>query len=137
MLAINATFTQQVAGRPPYQASIPLRARMRTARLPFSNQRPLTTTLALVNPETSPQTVTLIARGENGGDLCRDSHEVAAGAHEAFTIQQRLSCAAGARGLIEIQAGGSGVASIGLFFHELGPFTSNLPVVCDQCSSGR
>jgi hypothetical protein len=135
LLAVNTTFTQQAAGRPPFQASVPLRPRMQRARLPFSNQRPMTTTLALVNPEAMSQTVTLIARGENGVELCRNSYEFAAGAHDAFAVQERLPCTAGTRGLIQIQANGLGIASIGLFFHELGPFTSNLPVLCDQCST--
>jgi hypothetical protein len=134
LLGVNAIYTQTVPGRPPFQSSIPLLSPRTHVRLPFSNLRPLTTTLAWVNPGAEEGDVTLIARDENGVELCRSSTQLAAGGHEAFLVRDRLSCAAGRQGLLEIQAAGEGVASVGYYFHDSGPFTSNLPSDCPKCA---
>jgi hypothetical protein len=134
LLAVNALYTQEVPGRPPFQASIPLLSPAAHARLPFSNVPPLTTSLAWVNAGAEPKDVQLTARDESGAELCSATARLAGGAHEAFVVRDRLTCTAGRQGLLEIQADGEGVPSIGFYFHDAGPFTSLLPAACPNCS---
>ncbi|MEZ5362908.1 MAG: hypothetical protein R2748_11340, partial [Bryobacterales bacterium] len=78
-------------------------------------------------PEGGASRVTLIARGLDGQERCRDIRDLAGMGHDAFVIQDRLACTAGAVGVLEIQADGGGVAPLSFIFHDFGPFTTNLP----------
>jgi hypothetical protein len=126
-VAVNATVTQFVQSRDPFQASAPLLGPLARARLPFNNTRPFTTVMAVTNPAGGASRVTLIARGLDGQERCRDNRDLAGMGHDAFVVQDRLACTAGAAGVLEIQADGGGVAPLSFIFHDFGPFTTNLP----------
>jgi hypothetical protein len=126
-VAVNATVTQLVQGRDPFQASAPLLEPMMKARLPFNNTRPFTTVMAVTNPAGGAARVTLIARGLDGQEGCRDIRDVTGMGHDAFVIQDRLACTANSVGVLEIQADNAGVAPLSFIFHDFGPFTTNLP----------
>lgn len=126
-VAVNATITQLVPDRDPFQASAPLLPAINRARLPFDNTRPFTTVMALTNPLGGTTRVTLIARTLDGSERCRDTRDLAGMGHDAFVIQDRLACTAGAQGVLEIDADNGGVAPLSFIFHDFGPFTTNLP----------
>jgi hypothetical protein len=71
--------------------------------------------------------VTLIARGLDGVERCRDSRDLAGMAHDAFVLQDRLACTANSVGVLEIEADNGGIAPLSFIFHDFGPFTTNLP----------
>ncbi len=126
-VAVNATVTQIVPERDPFQASAPLLEPLERARLPFNNTRPFTTVMALTNPSGGASQVTLIARTLDGQERCRDIRELAGGAHDAFVIQGRLACTVDTIGVLDIEADNGGVAPLSFIFHDFGPFTTNLP----------
>ena len=126
-VAVNATITQLVPDRDPFQASAPLLPAVSRARAPFNNTRPFTTVMAITNPLGGSSTVTLIARTLDGRERCRDTRDLAGMGHDAFVIQDRLACTAGAVGVLEIEADNGGVAPLSFIFHDFGPFTTNLP----------
>ena len=126
-VAVNATVSQLVEGRDPFQASAPLLEPLAAARLPFNNTRPFTTVMALTNPSGGSSRVTLIARGLDGQERCRDIRDLGGMGHDAFVIQDRLACTANGVGVLEVRADNGGVAPLSFIFHDFGPFTTSLP----------
>jgi len=126
-VSVNTTITQLVPDRDPFQAAVPLAATAENQRLPFTNLRPFTTVMAWTNPDGGTKSVKLTARGLDGVERCSDTRDLAGLAHDAFVVQERLPCAVGAQGVLEITASNGGVAAISFVFHDLGPFTTNLP----------
>lgn len=124
-VVMNAVLTQQVAGRPDFQASVPGLDDFQTdIQFPFRNDGPYTTTLAFVSG--AGQTVTAIARGENGAEMCRSTWTATDGQHAGILLTDRLSCTAGNRGVVQIvpQYWGGAIAFL---FHDSGAFTTQLP----------
>ena len=69
---VNAVLTQQVPGRPDFQASVPSLSRsMDLMRFPFRNRRPFTTTVAIASSFFRSD-LTAIARDTGGQELCRN-----------------------------------------------------------------
>lgn len=124
-VVMNAVLTQQVAGRPDFQASVPGLDDFQTdLQFPFRNDGPYTTTFAFVSG--ANQTVTAIARNENGTEICRASWSAPDGQHSSALLTDRLACTAGQRGVVEIvpQYWGSMIAFL---FNDSGAFTTQLP----------
>ena len=126
-VAVNATVSQLVPDRDPFQASAPLLPAIERSRLPFDNTRPFTTVMALTNPLGGASSVTMIARSLDGRERCRDTRDLAGMGHDAFVVQDRLACTAGSTGVLEIEADNGGVVPLSFIFHDFGPFTTNLP----------
>jgi len=138
-VAVTALFTQEAPASgsfsaEPFQTAIPLRKGFTRFRLPFSNSdsRGLTTALAWVNCAPSPRRVTVIARSNDGVEVCRREWFLTSLAHEAFNLEERLPCTSDLsglpEGLLDVVVDAPGVAVIGLLFQDSGPFTTNLPV---------
>ncbi len=124
-----AIFRQSVAGRPDFEASLPLDTDLdNRVVLPF-DQIGATTGVALVNPlSASNLTVVLIFRDESGIQFLLDSFQMSPRTHLAFTLSQRYPQTAGKRGTVEITTAGLYMNVIGLRFGQES-FTSIEPLV--------
>lgn len=123
---MNAVLTQKIPGRPDFQASVPgLSAFMTDIQFPFRNDGPYTTTLALLGM--SDQSVTAIARGENGSELCRTTYDSVAFEHGAGLLTDLLPCTDGTRGAVQFTADGLGGSLIAFLFNDFGAFTTQIP----------
>lgn len=73
-------------------------------------------------------TVTVVANGNNGLELCRTSFDMLSGTHTAFLLRDLLPCVDGAEGTVEISNdAGVGIVSIGLIFDEQLRMWTSLP----------
>ena len=124
---VNAVLTQQVPGRPDFQASVPSLSRsMGLMRFPFRNRRPFTTTVAIASSFFRSD-LTAIARDTGGQELCRNSLSMEEGDHTALILSDFLPCTADRDGLIEITDDVIGVTAIAFLFNDFGAFTTQLP----------
>ena len=124
---VNAVLTQQVPGRPDFQASVPsLDRTMDLMRFPFRNRRPFTTTVATASSFVGTD-LTAIARDSSGLELCRNSFFMAEGDHTALILSDVLPCTADRDGLVEITADFLGVTAIAFLFNDFGAFTTQIP----------
>lgn len=128
-VVMNAVLTQKVDGRPDFQASVPSTDRFGSNfQFPFRNDGPYTTTVAFVS--NSNQTLTAIARDDEGIELCRVGRQMTAGQHVSFLVSDPawLPCSGDRRGVIEIvPANGASGAMIAFLFNDQGAFTTQLP----------
>ena len=125
----SAIFRQIVAGRPDYEASLPIVTYVNAKRyvLPFDHTNSATG-VALVNP-LSYTSITVYAtfRDEGGTQFLLDSFTLGALQHMVFSLSDRYPQSAGKRGVVEFATSGLTMCMLGLRF---GPesFTSVLPL---------
>ena len=126
-IAVNVVLTQVVPGRPDFQASVPGIGRYsKRFRFPFRNRDRLTTSIAWVSE--GDRSGAIIARGPSGSELCREEFAIAAGAHEAFILSERLPCTSSQEGTIEVETDEGGITPIAFLFNDFGTFTTQLPI---------
>lgn len=123
---MNAVLTQKVEGRPDFQASVPgISPLMKDIQIPFRNDGPYTTTVALYGA--SAQNVLVIARDESGAEMCRLSYSSPEDSHAGYLLTDLLPCTDGQRGAVQFVASGLGGAGIAFLFNDSGAFTTQIP----------
>ena len=122
-VAVSAAFNQIVPGRPLFQSFIPLDTVLHDRFfVPYLNTGGFTGSMAIVS--LVMQDVAVIARNNNGVELCRDTETVAAGSHRAFLIRDRLPCTLGNDGVVEVLGTAVGLAGFGLTAQDDGAFVT-------------
>jgi hypothetical protein len=125
----SAIFRQSIAGRPDFEASLPIMTFVNAARyaLPF-DQVNSTTGVALVNPLSYTSiTVYVTFRDEKGTQFLLDSLTLGASQHMAFALSDRYPQCAGKRGVVQFDTSGVSLSILGLRFGAQS-FTSILPL---------
>jgi hypothetical protein len=119
-------FRQRVAGRPDFEAVVPVSYTIDYRFvLPFDNTGGFTTTLAWVNPSQFGTTeFELEIFDEAGIKLGGEMIRLTAGQREAFTLPQRFPVTAGRRGTIAPKASLESLSALGLRFSPGGSFAS-------------
>jgi hypothetical protein len=91
--------------------------------------------ILLVNDTAAEQAVQLIARGEDGGEMCRASVTLKPSGMYASGVAKTLACAATKPGSIEVAASGDGIAAV-LFRFASGKITPIYPSGAASPASG-
>lgn len=122
-VAVSTTFNQIVSGGPLFQAFIPLdNALQNQFFVPFINTGGFTGSMAIVS--LAGQDVSIIARNNNGVELCRSEQTFAAGQHRSFLMRDELPCTVGVNGVVEVSAGDIGLSGGGLTAEDSGAFVT-------------
>jgi hypothetical protein len=125
----NAIFRQTVAGRPDFEASMPLIVYVEDTDylLPFDHITS-STSVAVLNPLTyTTITISVTFRDEQGNQLYADSFTLGPLAHTSFSLAQRYPQTQGHRGVVEIATTDLALNVLGLRFGAAS-FTSILPL---------
>ena len=127
-----AVFKQRVAGRPDFEAVVPLCDYDDWAvYLPYDNSGGVDTGMALVNPsKDQTATVDLYFLDEAGVEITKQTMTLAPGAQTAFSLTAKYPALAGKRGTLYAQSSIDYLSVLGLRFNlgGGGAFTS-LPVM--------
>jgi hypothetical protein len=121
-----AIFKQVVAGRPDFEAVVPLVSSYddRTWLL-FDNTKSFATGVAIVNPrDWSSATVTIHIRDENGQRILLDQFTVGPLKRQVFDLSTRFPQALNRKGSIEFTCSPGNLSVLGLRFNPGGAFTS-------------
>ena len=122
-VAVSTTFNQIVSGRPLFQAFIPLdNALQNQFFVPFINTGGFTGSMAIVS--LSGQDISIIARNNNGVELCRSDQTFSAGQHQAFLMRDVLPCTVGVNGVVEVLGSEIGLSGFGLTAQDSGAFVT-------------
>lgn len=130
-----AIFTQRIPGRTDQDGTAPAGASASHLVMPFDNTGGFASTIALVNPTATGETVSVNIQMDSGA-ISKTSIDIPAQGHAAFPLAQQFPNISGHSGLIEF-VGSSSRASfstfsvIGLRFNPTGGFTT-LPVFLSQ-----
>jgi hypothetical protein len=151
-IGASAVFCQKVAGRPDFEAVVPLSSRSNTHFvLPFDNTGSYTTSMALVNPSASAIAVVRATfRDERGVLIDSDEFPLPPRQHLAFATPTRYPQVTKRKGTVEFYTAESQLSALGLRFNSTGAFTSaqTLPatvptvtcpaigIVCSQFEGG-
>jgi len=139
-LAGQGSFLCRVAGRPDYQAVVPLNApKSSPCLVPFPaaanpvilipfDDASYTTSVAIANTTAAPQNISIEFDDSSNNPLLKDTLALGPMQHVAFATTDRYAQLAGARGVVRIFADPAGAAVLGLLFNPTGPFTTILPV---------
>ena len=129
IVAGQAVFQQQVAGRPAFEAAAPISALSeRRVRLPFDNTNGFQTGVAVTNFDTINATITGTAYDDKGESLGSGSFALDVAGQRAFVLSEAFPFTARQRGVIELSSSGRSMCSMGLRFHPGGAFTSTPPL---------
>ena len=121
----QAIFRQRIAGRPDFEAVVPIERAARRLTLPFDNRNNFSTGVALVNTDSTPMPITLAGRDLLGAPLFTDTVTLTNGGKLVFSMPQRYPASNGQIGVLLITTPGTdGVAALGLRFNPTGAFTS-------------
>jgi hypothetical protein len=122
-----AILRQRVAGRPDYEAAIPLSADTAyRSVMVFDNSAGYTTAVAVVNPRDAGLVdVTVTFRDASGNVIGNDAFQLAPRRHMTYTLPGRISSVGGLKGVAEFRSvGAGGFSYMGLLFNSSGPFTT-------------
>lgn len=123
-LAGAAVFRQRVAGRPDFEATVPLTSWIhKDVVLLYDNSGGFVTTAALVNSATSSMTVPCSVRDGAGQTLEAANVIVPAFGQVAFTFPDRFVRSRGIRGSVICRAPSNDLSALTLRFHPMGSFT--------------
>jgi hypothetical protein len=125
----QAVFRQRVAGRPDFEAIVPLSSRFESEfAMQFDNAGGFVTSMAIVNPSSfSTSTVFLDFNDENGNRILLDSITLSPRNQVAFALPQRFPQTAGRQGVLHVNGSGLSLTSLGFRFHPGGAFTTFFP----------
>lgn len=125
---VTAIVTQTIPDRPDFQAAFVSLDQLGTNfQLPFRNDGPYTTTVAFVS--LAEQDVLLIARAENGAELCRVTLQAGGMTQQALIVREALLCSDDRRGVLEIvPAPDKAVAPVAFLFNDTGAFLIQQPL---------
>jgi hypothetical protein len=121
-----AVFTLRVAGRPDQDGTAPGGSSSMGILVPFDNANGSVTGLALMNPSTVSETISINIKTETGA-ISQGTLLLPAQGHLAFALPDQLPATAGHSGLAEFYMPprtGGGISAIALRFNSTGAFTS-------------
>lgn len=124
-----AVFTQRVAGRPDFEAVVPMASSLAGKYvISMDNTAGFATGVAVAAPtysatETGNRTVVMTVKDENGNVLHTENLDLKANGHTSFSIKTRVPALADKRGTIEFTTSAF-VSVLGLRFQDQGSFTS-------------
>ena len=122
-VAVGTAFNQVIAGRPIFQAFIPLSTILHDRfAVPILNSGRSTASVAVVSRVA--QDVRFTAKNNNGTVLCEDTQSFTEGQHLAFVIQDRLACTAGISGVLEVIGATPGLSGFGITADDEGAFVT-------------
>jgi hypothetical protein len=125
-----AVFSNQVAGRPDFEAVVPIAKVNETRmRIPFDNTAGFATGVAVLNFDSVASTISVACWDGNGVVLsCLGRINLAALGQRAFNLAEQFPILANKRGVIELSTSGKFLSAIGLRFNPTGSFTSIGPL---------
>ena len=110
-----AVFRQRVFGRPDQEATVPIVSQFDSHFvLLFDNTAGFVTGLAVANPTTDSVAIPVTIRDQSGNVIDHQFIRLGSYSHTAFNLPDFWPSTAGARGAIEFQTSGFGVAALGL-----------------------
>ena len=126
-IGLQAVITSFSGGVAQFRTAIPgLTTLTLFTRVPFTEMNGLFSGVGLVSFFGS--TVTVVANGNDGVELCRTSFPMPAGTHTAFLLRDILPCTGGTEGTVEISNdAGVVLLAIGLIFDEQLRMWTSLP----------
>jgi hypothetical protein len=121
-----AVFRQRVAGRPDFEAVVPISSAFdKRFVLLFDNAAGFSTGVALTNADPSnPISVTAAFQDEAAGLITEQTITLPAMGHTAFSLPDRFPITASKRGSVAFQSSGRTLSGLGLRFNPSGAFTS-------------
>jgi hypothetical protein len=125
-VGIMAVFTQRIAGRPDYEATVPASTAVEfDSVMPFDNTNGFVTGVVLLNPtETGSITTTVTIFDESGTSLRTETITLGARSKIVFPMPDRWPESRGRRGTISIDSIPTSISILGLRFHPGGSFTT-------------
>lgn len=127
-----ATFRQKVAGRPDFEALVPMSSyEDSTFMLSVDEIAGFETAIAICNPsDTLNAVLKLTMLNRDGGTVGTREIPLAAGAHTAFPIRQQFPEMAGRAGTLLVESNTSRLSALGLRFNTQGGYSfSSIPVM--------
>jgi hypothetical protein len=138
----QGSFLCRVAGRPDYQAVVPLTAPKSSPCLvpfppatnpvilvPFDDTAgQYTTSIAIANTTHAAQSIAIEFDDASNSPLLKDTLALGPMQHLAFATTDRYPQLAGTKGILRVFADPADAAVLGLLFNSTGPFTTILPV---------
>ena len=123
-------FQQNIAGRPPFEASIPLDATDRSTSMLFDNTTGVyTTSVAILNTFADvTQRVRARFRDESGSIIGERVMEIPPRSRIAAATPELIQASAGRRGTLFLESENSEIIAFGLLFNSNGPFSTLLAV---------
>jgi len=121
-----AIFTLRVPGRPDQDGTAPGGSSSTGILVPFDNANGSVTGLALMNPSTVSETISVNVKTDTGA-ISQATLALPAQGHLAFALPDQLPATAGHSGLAEFYMPprtGGGISAIALRFNSTGAFTS-------------
>ncbi|MFN0101562.1 MAG: hypothetical protein ACKV2U_05660 [Bryobacteraceae bacterium] len=119
-------FRQSVAGRPDFEAVVPLSSLFdKVIVLPYDNTAGFSTGVACVNGgPSSPATITATFRDETGTTYATETIQLPQSGHTAFAMAARFPTTQGRRGTVLFRSSTDFLSVMGLRFNPGGSFTS-------------
>ncbi len=118
-------FRQRIAGRPDFEAVVPVNRGEKNFLLPFDNRNNFSTGISLVNVDFTTMPVTITGRGLDGTILFQDTVSMAGGEKLVFSMPTRYPNSNNRVGVMQVTTPGTlGVSALGLRFNPTGAFTS-------------
>ncbi len=130
-LGAIAIFRQGIAGRPDFEAAVPLSPINETRFvLPFSNQNGFSTGVAVLNPDRNNRAaVEVLIYPRTGAFVRQDAFLLEPGSKLVFSLPDRYSESRGLAGSIHVRTtNGAALSALGLRFNPGGAFTSTPPL---------
>jgi hypothetical protein len=121
-----AIFRQRIAGRPDFEAVVPITPFNETRFvLPFDNRGNYSTGIALLNPDpNNPISVQLAVHAEDGRLIRQDFFILPQGNKLVFSMPVRYADTNNQHGRINVSTNGAALSALGLRFNPGGAFTS-------------
>jgi hypothetical protein len=122
----NAIFRQRIAGRPDFEAVVPISPINETkVVLPFDNRDNFSTGIAVLNPDPTNSIVVQVTAYSTDGIIVRqDAFNLPPGNKSVFSMPDRYAEARGRNGRLNISTTGASLSVLGLRFNPGGAFTS-------------
>jgi hypothetical protein len=118
-----AIFTQTSASSTQDGTAVAAAAAPR-ALIPFDNVSGMTTSVAVVNPNSSPEIISASIRAADGTITKTSLGTLPANGHMAFELPKKFTATAGKRGLIELYNTSGSLSALALRFNSGGSFTT-------------
>ena len=111
-LSASATFRQRVAGRPDFEATVPGRNVVtKNWGMLFDNTNGLSTSVAIVNPDSAPAEFRFLFYDGAGSPLVSDVVRLNGGQHQAFSSAARWGALVNRRGTVHVSRLSPGASS--------------------------
>jgi hypothetical protein len=131
----HAIFRSHIAGRPDFEAVVPLGSYNDPVFfIPYDNSGGYVTSMALVNPDFSTKTTAYLDFADNQGNLIMDeqSIDLAPGQQVAFSLTDKYPDLAGKVGLLYVSGDTEFLSGLGFRFNPGGAFAT-VPIMNWSC----